>query len=174
MPTANESKALWFLALVALSGTGVRLWRAQIPSATPTESAALERQIERVDSVRDARHKTTRRATSPSAAASVDSQTSDTPPRPALDLDQATAAELEALPGIGPALAKRVADHRDSIGAFGGFDALCEVRGIGPALIERLRPLVTFTAPRRHVSAGCGEASKKLRKSHAARSRKVR
>jgi DNA uptake protein ComE-like DNA-binding protein len=173
MPTENERKALWFLALVALSGTGVRLWRAQIPSATAGESAALERQITRVDSVRDARHKTTRRA-SPSAAAPIDPQFSDTGPRPALDLDQATAAEIEALPGIGPALAKRVADHRDSVGAFGGFDALCDVRGIGPALIEKLRPLVTFTAPRRHVSAGCGEASKKPRKSHAARSRKVR
>ena len=173
MPTANESKALWFLALVALSGTGVRLWRAQIPSATAGESAALERQLKRVDSVRDARHKRTP-ASSPSGAVPVDSRISDTTPRAALDLDQATVPEIEALPGIGPALAKRVVDHRDSLGAFGGFDALCEVRGIGPALIEKLRPLVTFTAPRRHVSAGCGEASKKPRKPHAARSRKVR
>ncbi|HEX7120528.1 MAG TPA: helix-hairpin-helix domain-containing protein [Longimicrobiales bacterium] len=57
-----------------------------------------------------------------------------------LDLNRATAAELEALPGIGPALAARIVAYRDSAGPFTAVDSLTRVRGIGPALLERLRP----------------------------------
>ena len=56
MPTPNERKGLWFLALVALCGTGVRVWRARQPGPVVAERAALERQIGRVDSVRAGRH----------------------------------------------------------------------------------------------------------------------
>jgi competence protein ComEA len=164
VPTTNERKALWFLAFVALSGSGVRLYRARIPQPTATESAALERQVLRVDSVREERHKPK------SAAQAADSGTPNAP----VDLDRATAAEIEALPGIGPALAERIAANRDSVGPFGVIEALCDVRGVGPALAEKLRPLVTFTGPRRLVSAGCSGASKKPRKSHAGRTRKTR
>lgn len=175
MPTANERKALWFLAFVALSGSGVRLWRARIPQATAIESAALERQILRVDSVRKTSHKPRSTASStspasPSAPLGADSGTASTP----VDLDRAAVEEIESLPGIGPALAKRIAANRDSIGAFGAIEALCDVRGVGPTLAEKLRPLVTFTGPRRLVSAGCNEASKKPRKSHVGRTRKTR
>jgi competence ComEA-like helix-hairpin-helix protein len=175
VPTANERKALWFLAFVALSGSGVRLWRARIPQSTATESAALERQILRVDSVRETRHKprsvaSPASAESSAAAPGTDSGADGAP----VDLDRAAVEEIESLPGIGPALAKRIAANRDSIGAFGGIEALCDVRGVGPTLAERLRPLVTFTGPRRLVSAGCNEASKKPRKSHVARTRKTR
>ncbi|HEY8471002.1 MAG TPA: helix-hairpin-helix domain-containing protein [Longimicrobiales bacterium] len=61
------------------------------------------------------------------------------PPAP-LDLNRATAAELERLPGIGPALAARIVAHRDSAGQFGEVDELLQVRGIGPALLARLKP----------------------------------
>ena len=54
----------------------------------------------------------------------------------------ATAAELERLPGVGPALARRIIAHRDSVGAFDSVDQLDRVRGIGPALLAKLRPLV--------------------------------
>ena len=63
---------------------------------------------------------------------------------PALvNLNTATSAELEALPGIGPATASAVLDHRDQIGTFGSVDELIDVRGIGEAKLEQLRPLVT-------------------------------
>jgi competence protein ComEA len=61
-----------------------------------------------------------------------------------LDLDRATAAELERLPGVGPALARRIVEAREARGT-GGFrtvDDLLEVRGIGPATLERLRSAV--------------------------------
>jgi len=60
-----------------------------------------------------------------------------------LDLNRASAAELERLPGVGPALAARIVAYRDSIGRFRAVDDLDRVRGIGPALLERLRPHVS-------------------------------
>jgi competence ComEA-like helix-hairpin-helix protein len=59
-----------------------------------------------------------------------------------LDLNRAGEAELQALPGIGPALALRIVEHRRSVGRFRTTDDLLEVSGIGPSTLERLRPLV--------------------------------
>jgi competence protein ComEA len=57
----------------------------------------------------------------------------------AVDLNRATPAELEALPGIGPVLARRIADHRAAEGPFRSVEELRAVRGVGPRLMERLR-----------------------------------
>jgi competence protein ComEA len=62
--------------------------------------------------------------------------------RPLIDINRATAAELERLPGVGPALARRIVAYRDSVGSFGSVDQLQRVKGIGPALVARLGPLV--------------------------------
>lgn len=56
-----------------------------------------------------------------------------------VDLNRATAAELESLPGVGPVLAERILAWRDRNGPFPGVDALLEVSGVGPATLERLR-----------------------------------
>jgi len=61
---------------------------------------------------------------------------------PRLDLNRADAAELEALPGVGPALARRILAERGSHGRFRTIEDLARVRGIGSATVERLRPLV--------------------------------
>lgn len=59
-----------------------------------------------------------------------------------LDLNAATAADLDGLPGIGPVIAGRIVAWRTEHGRFGTVDELAEVAGIGPTLLERLRPLV--------------------------------
>ncbi len=59
-----------------------------------------------------------------------------------VDLNRATAAELDALPGIGPATAQAIVDHREANGPFASVDDLEAVRGIGPAKLEAIRPLV--------------------------------
>jgi competence ComEA-like helix-hairpin-helix protein len=58
------------------------------------------------------------------------------------DLNLLTAAELEDLPGIGPALAGRIVAYRESHGRFADIGALSAVPGVGPALVARLRPLL--------------------------------
>ena len=58
-----------------------------------------------------------------------------------LDLNSATAAELDALPGVGPVLAQRIVDHRDQ-GPFTSVDQLDDVPGIGPARAAELAELV--------------------------------
>lgn len=60
-----------------------------------------------------------------------------------VDLNRADAAALEALPGIGPATAAAIIQHRDEIGGFTSVDQLLDVRGIGEAKLEQLRPHVT-------------------------------
>jgi competence protein ComEA len=55
-----------------------------------------------------------------------------------LDLNAATAAELDALPGIGPVLAQRIVDWRTQNGRFASVDQLREVTGIGEAKYQDL------------------------------------
>jgi competence protein ComEA len=59
-----------------------------------------------------------------------------------LNLNTATAAELDALPGVGPVLAQRIVDHRKQ-GPFTSVDQLDDVPGIGPARAAELAELVT-------------------------------
>ena len=56
----------------------------------------------------------------------------------ALDLNSASAADLDALPGIGPALAQRIVDYRQQHGPFKKIDDLEKVSGIGPKFWKKL------------------------------------
>ena len=60
-----------------------------------------------------------------------------------LDLNAATVADLDALPGIGPVLAQRIVDHRTAQGPFTSVDQLDDVSGIGPAIYAELAARVT-------------------------------
>lgn len=60
-----------------------------------------------------------------------------------INLNTATAAELEDLPGVGPAIAERIITHREQNGPFTSVDQLQEVSGIGPATLEKIRPQAT-------------------------------
>ena len=60
-----------------------------------------------------------------------------------INLNTATAEQLEAIPGIGPVLAQRIIEYRQTHGRFQSVDELLEVRGIGPKRLESMRPYVT-------------------------------
>ena len=60
-----------------------------------------------------------------------------------IDVNEATADELDALPGVGPATAASIVTERERNGPFVGVDDLDRVPGIGPAKLEALRDLVT-------------------------------
>ncbi|NJN66927.1 MAG: hypothetical protein HC884_09505 [Chloroflexaceae bacterium] len=104
--------------------------------------------------------------TQPEAPAPIAIQASDTPPAPiaiqvsdtppALDrgippaslatvvnLNAATAAELETLEGIGTVLSERIIDYRTTHGAFASVEELQNIRGISPAMVETLRQYLT-------------------------------
>ncbi|WP_116451418.1 ComEA family DNA-binding protein [Blastococcus litoris] len=59
-----------------------------------------------------------------------------------VDLNAAGVAELDALPGIGPVLAQRIVDQRESQGPFRSVEELDDVPGIGPAIAAELAELV--------------------------------
>jgi competence protein ComEA len=63
-------------------------------------------------------------------------------PAAPVDLNTATLDQLDELPGIGPATAQAIIDHREAVGRFDSVDELLDVRGIGEAKLATLRPLV--------------------------------
>ena len=60
-----------------------------------------------------------------------------------ISLSSASAAELDALPGVGPVTAQKIVDHRAAHGGFSSVDDLDAIPGIGAARLEQLRDLVT-------------------------------
>ena len=72
-----------------------------------------------------------------------------------IPLNNASAAELERLPGIGPALARRIIAYRETHGSFQALKDLGHVKGIGPKTLDRLRTLVSLSPrPREHPLTG--------------------
>lgn len=92
---------------------------------------------------------------SPAVTASTDQDTSarQTPKPapadvPAINLNSATAAQLEKLPGVGPATAARIVEYREKNGAFKKIEDLMNVRGIGEKTFLTLKPLITVAPPK--------------------------
>jgi len=61
-----------------------------------------------------------------------------------VSLNRATAEDLDSLPGVGPALASRILEHRALIGAFSDIRQLREVSGIGEKMFAKIKDLVTL------------------------------
>ena len=113
------------LVLLAI-GTGRDLWRAsRPPSALPAVPAPLAPAVATGDDT---------------AAVKVGARETRSPG--VLDLNRAGAAELDALPGIGPVLARRIVEYRREHGPFRRVEELRAVRGVGPRLLEKLRARV--------------------------------
>ena len=60
-----------------------------------------------------------------------------------VDINSANLQELQRINGIGPVIAQRIIDYRNTHGAFAGVEDLQKVRGIGPKTMDRIRPQVT-------------------------------
>ncbi len=68
------------------------------------------------------------------------------PAQPAVNLNTASAAQLEELPGIGRATAERILEYRQKSGGFKKIEELMNVRGIGEKSFLKLKPLIVVTA----------------------------
>jgi len=131
--TRTELIVVMLLTASLLVGTIIRQFRGSASVAPMTSSAGADSQF-----VRSARafHEDVR-PRSPRASDAEEGR----PDKP-VDLNRATEVDLVRLPGIGPAIARRILAYREEHGAFGSIRELQKVRGIGPRTFERLRPLV--------------------------------
>jgi competence ComEA-like helix-hairpin-helix protein len=171
MPTPGERKALLFFASVAVLGAGVRAASA-LHNNRPDDAAArraLTAQIELVDSARKHKKSKTKR----SRRSGRDSIRASAAPA-IVDIDIASAKEIETLRWVGPKLAERIVADRDSLGPFGSVEELKRVRGIGKRLAERLAPQVTFSLlprPSRTSNDGPSEPPRRRRTCNSSRYR---
>lgn len=65
-----------------------------------------------------------------------------------IDANRASEADLDRLPGVGPALAATWVAHRERSGPFGSPADLTAIRGVGEATVARLEPFLQFSSPR--------------------------
>ena len=86
-----------------------------------------------------------RGAPTPSAVAVISTASPNSTPSELLDINSATAEELEALPHIGPTLAERIIEYRQEHGPFHNVDELLNVKGIGSSLLAKLKPYLTVS-----------------------------
>ena len=73
----------------------------------------------------------------------LDSLAKKNPPARPVDLNTATAKELEQLPGVGPTTAKAIVDFRSKGGHFRRVTDLLVIRGISEAKLKKMRPYIT-------------------------------
>jgi|ERR1700733_10356658 len=71
----------------------------------------------------------------------------------AVDVNSAQWPELAELPGVGPTLARRIVESRQTQGPYLDHEDLRRVRGIGPATLERMRPYLLPMAESSNVAA---------------------
>jgi len=83
-------------------------------------------------------------AARPAAKASASSASSGSP----INLNTATQAQLETLPGIGKSTAERILEYRQKNGGFKKVEDLMNVRGIGEKSFLKMKPLITVSAPK--------------------------
>ncbi len=123
----QEQTALLFLSAALLLGTGVAVVDRYDPEAME-EFHVIEGAVE--------------------VPAEPPAADRDPPPPPEpvvpVAVNSATAAQLQTLPSIGPKTAARILSFREQNGPFSRLEDLLEVKGIGPATLEKIRPAVTL------------------------------
>jgi competence protein ComEA len=137
------------VALLLALGAADDLWRAAHPRSAPVPQG-LERspRVSRVSSGGAESVAEPLPAIENRASSSAEAPDSGVPKRinPAeslvVDLNRADARDLDRLPGIGPVLARRIIDYRARHGRIARCEELLAVPGIGPRLLERVRPHV--------------------------------
>src|SRR5437899_833392 len=158
MTLYTRRQILVLLLLLAVAGLGLavghwrrsrpdladyleQLDRASPPSSSPAPPSGSGAPAEPSSSEPEPRR--ARRAKAPRSSSSPRGSPTDATSS-AIDLNRATAVELTDLPGIGPALARRIVDARDTAGRFARVDELGRVRGMSARKIEQLRAFVTI------------------------------
>jgi DNA uptake protein ComE-like DNA-binding protein len=147
MSLQPDQKALIFVGAIAILGAGVRIVRAATSGNTVAAQPALDHQMAAADSARTQQGrgrggaKGRGRGRGRSQTVSPDRHE----PRGKLDVDVATAAQLDSLPGVTPLMARRIVADRMMRGPFMNKDGLRRVTGVGPGFLQQLDTLITFS-----------------------------
>jgi competence protein ComEA len=175
MGMRSDHKALLFLGVVAVLGAGVRVVRAANGRAATGVQPALDQQSRAADSAaRAGRGERVDRAKGQGRGSGAKQNAAGRSPRPSrdsingvdtparvraagglldhpgyiggkLDLDVATAAQIDSLPGVTPAMAKRIVLDRMKRGPFVTRDGLRRVAGVGPVFVAKIDSFVIFS-----------------------------
>ncbi len=126
----DDRRAALLLALLTLAGAGARL--ALAPAAAPGDVRLVAVDTPPLRGLRETARSAARLA------------------RPLLpgervDLDRADVTEITRLPRVGPAFAQRIVAWREQHGPFGSLARFDSVPGVGPKLLDALRPYVMFS-----------------------------
>ena len=116
-----------------------------VPGSGPATMANLSGMVSIGDGVTV--EKAAANGTATSAAAPSESRAPSGSAAGKVDINVASASQLESLPGIGPAKAAAIVSYRDSVGAFSRCEDLDKVDGIGPATVSALMDTCTVGEP---------------------------
>jgi competence protein ComEA len=118
-------------------------------SAGPPFPAVVRAAVaDREGGMPDVRGRVPAPAPAPAGRGAGTTESGQAPPSRALDINRADAADFQALPGIGPVLARRIVAHREAHGPFRDPADLLQVPGVGATRFARLQGLIrTAEAP---------------------------
>ena len=151
------------LAVVILAGSGVLLWQVQKQNSSHSDPYAnaseLKGQVDELNkkiddlnkALSDAKAQTTvetttvtQKTTSGGQVAGASTSSDQTRPAGKININTASASQLDTLPGVGPAYAQRIIDYRGANGGFKSIDEIQNVKGIGPKTFEKLKDQITI------------------------------
>lgn len=152
--TRGEATAIIFLSLATLTGAVVRLAQPSGHERLPTDET-----LRRHDSAFAARAEggsvppiavsgtASSEAATPAdqeAAGAASSGIRDLAPR-IVNLNTATRAQLESLPGVGPSTAERIIEYRQTVGPFRTIEDVMNVKSIGEKKFEKMKQYISVT-----------------------------
>jgi len=158
--TPQEIKAILFLLIALLIGSGITLYKKYHPSfapelvfrRNPSESSENRNQFKEDSKGAESYPQKTSTEISKSSITPAFSnpqkehRISSAPENPLsekIDLNSASASQLELLPQIGPVLSQRIINHRNTKGKFQKIEDLLKVPGIGPKTFDKIKEFVT-------------------------------
>ena len=164
MSLRSDHKALVFLGAVGVLGAGVRVVRAAGKESIPAVQPALEHQARVADSAAQAQRggKGKKKGSSGRGGSDRDQARPRPPGSPdrrgyvggRLDLDVATAAQIDSLPGVSATMARRIAVDRARRGPFTNAAGLQRVSGVGKRFLQQIDTLVTYSGTFAFVNPG--------------------
>jgi len=143
--TPQERKALLFLVMVLVVGSGITLYKKYHSDFAPElllkpKQNVVESNLSQQDLnlVADTSTNLLKEASPPQIPAEKIRQ---------VNLNSATQAELESLPSIGPVLAKRIIEYRNLKGGFKTIEEIKQVKGIKNKIFEKIKIYITVDPP---------------------------